>query len=693
MSRRFLVSFLIFLTAAFCTATTTCTNITEEEKRYGKDIPYFLGLVSLHQDEHAEAARLFKKAIKNARPAVARLALEELCELGSSYEREKYALQVYETYQDEKAVLLACRELFSAGRYRRIIEISAHCDVTSCDNELAFYRCVSLNEEKDGAFIPEMTRWFFNRAFSSFHKQAAGRLFDTPSATLLFRTAVLEKDYNSAYSFLEEVCKNPQELTAPILSDVGKALLYSTSGEPEEKARFLLSLAPDVPLEQRFYIYFYAGRIYDNAQVFAEKALDNFLQAMNLSANAELYDNALWYYLNTALKDSIARALSELARYGQKWHDKYYFDDFLQTLSVRLISKHMWKEYYETALLLDGWASNETCAQYSYVAARLIEEQYFTPQDRSALEAGSQLYTRALSADTNLYYLFLAAKKLGLSTEDIKEKIKCLHKNNAFTEDADAAYIVRGYADFGVPEKIYAYWQNHSTEISVQTAAFISSYLNDAAQKEHEEYYMQSLRIASRTFHYSECDTGEDIWRLSFPQHFASSVETHCNTFGVNEYILYALIRSESFFNPHAKSSAGAVGLTQFMPATAEEVARKLKVSHWNLTESDTSIQFGAYYFSNLMSRLDGVPLFASFAYNAGASKVFSWLRTVNLVFEKDTVPNDLFLESVPITETREYGRKIVSAATMYGMLYYGKNPPEIIEEIIFGTSHGGDEL
>ena len=692
-ARRFSVCFLMILCAAFCTAMTTCVRLTEEEKMYGKDVYYFLGLNALQHNEHSEASHLFKKAIKNARPAVARLALEELCELGSSYEREKYAMQAYETYKDERAVLLASRELFASKRYRQIVEISAHCDVTTCDNELAFYRCVSLNEEKDGAFVPEMTRWFFNRPFSTFHKQAASRLFEQPSASILFRSAVLERNYNTALTLLSEVCENPQNISAQLLSDVGKALLYSSQGEPQEKADFLLQLVPDVSLENRFYIYFYAGRIYDNAQVFPEKALENFLQAMNFSSKDDLYDNALWYYLNAALKDSISRALSELALYCEKWHDAHYFDDFLETLSVRLISKHLWKEYYQTALLLDGKASSDSCAQYNYIAARLIEEHYFVPEDRSAVEAGMQLYSRVLSSSDNLYYLFLAAKKAGLSTEDVKEKLLCLKKDKSFKSNNDASYILQGYVDFGVPEKIYAYWQNHFTEIPVQTSSLIASYLLDCANENHENalYYTQSLRIASRKFYNSEDDTDETLWKLSFPRDFQKSVEKHCQTFGLKDYLLYALIRSESFFDPHAKSSAGAVGLTQFMPATAEEVAHKLKVQDWNLTQSDTSIQFGAYYFSNLISRLDNIPLFAAFAYNAGASKVFSWLRTVNLVFEKDFVPNDLFLESVPIAETREYGRKIVSAAAMYALLYEDKNPSELIDEVIFGIS-GGEE-
>ena len=73
----------------------------------------------------------------------------------------------------------------------------------------------------------------------------------------------------------------------------------------------------------------------------------------------------------------------------------------------------------------------------------------------------------------------------------------------------------------------------------------------------------------------------------------------------------------------------------------------------------------------------------AAFSYNGGISRVRSWIKSASIQFGAKKVPNDLFLEALPYSETREYGRKILSAAAMYGWLYYDLNPVKVAEEIL----------
>ena len=80
---------------------------------------------------------------------------------------------------------------------------------------------------------------------------------------------------------------------------------------------------------------------------------------------------------------------------------------------------------------------------------------------------------------------------------------------------------------------------------------------------------------------------------------------------------------------------------------------------------------FGIYYLSELIRRGDGSLLRAFFSYNAGFKKVTTWLNSSMLEFGTNgNLDMDLFLETVPISETREYGRKLVSATIMYEYLY-----------------------
>ena len=131
-------------------------------------------------------------------------------------------------------------------------------------------------------------------------------------------------------------------------------------------------------------------------------------------------------------------------------------------------------------------------------------------------------------------------------------------------------------------------------------------------------------------------------------------------------------------------SSAGAVGLTQLMSPTAAEIAQKLRIKEYSLTEPETNIMFGTYYLSELIRRGNGSLLRAFFSYNAGFRKVTTWLNSSMLEFGKDgAMEMDLFLETIPVSETREYGRKLVGATVMYEYLYGNSSFSQTVENLL----------
>ena len=114
------------------------------------------------------------------------------------------------------------------------------------------------------------------------------------------------------------------------------------------------------------------------------------------------------------------------------------------------------------------------------------------------------------------------------------------------------------------------------------------------------------------------------------------------------------------------------------MPSTAGDIARKLRVSEYDLTDPATSISFGSFYLAELVGRLDNSIIEALYSYNAGITNLRNWKK----VFPD--LPEDLILELIPFAETRSYGRKIVSAAAVYGDLYYGRAHTDVVAEIMF---------
>lgn len=125
----------------------------------------------------------------------------------------------------------------------------------------------------------------------------------------------------------------------------------------------------------------------------------------------------------------------------------------------------------------------------------------------------------------------------------------------------------------------------------------------------------------------------------------------------VDPLLLAAIIRSESGFNPVAESDKGARGLMQLMPATAEQIARELKLNYQDaddLYTQDVNLRLGARYFSNLLRAFDGNLVLAVAAYNAGPAKVKAW-GILTWGREQADV-----LASIPLPETRAYVRNVL---------------------------------
>ena len=113
------------------------------------------------------------------------------------------------------------------------------------------------------------------------------------------------------------------------------------------------------------------------------------------------------------------------------------------------------------------------------------------------------------------------------------------------------------------------------------------------------------------------------------------------------------------------------------MQLTAGDIAKKLKQSEYDLTEAGTNLKFGSFYLAELKRRLSGNSMQAFMAYNAGITRVRRWVASQKL-------PVDLFVETVPFEETREYVKKTLASGVIYGRLYYGKDSGAIIDEYFY---------
>ena len=173
-------------------------------------------------------------------------------------------------------------------------------------------------------------------------------------------------------------------------------------------------------------------------------------------------------------------------------------------------------------------------------------------------------------------------------------------------------------------------------------------------------------REVPRYFSSDLTDLPPPYWQALFPRPYWAELKAYANENGLDPYLVAALVRQESAFNPSAISRANAVGLMQLLPSTGRLVAKDLKIRQYTpaaLTMPPTNLRLGTKYFKGMVSQFGAVE-YALAAYNAGSDRVQDWQASGKY---RD-IPE--FVESIPFTETREYVQAIQRNANVYRKLY-----------------------
>ncbi|MCE5180938.1 MAG: lytic transglycosylase domain-containing protein [Betaproteobacteria bacterium] len=150
---------------------------------------------------------------------------------------------------------------------------------------------------------------------------------------------------------------------------------------------------------------------------------------------------------------------------------------------------------------------------------------------------------------------------------------------------------------------------------------------------------------------------------LRFPAPHRDVMQEQARLVGLDEAWVYGLIRQESRFVQQASSGVGASGLMQLMPKTASWIAKRLGLKNYRqsmINQLDTNVAFGTYYLKYVLDKLDGQPLLATAAYNAGPRRAIRWRSELPM-------EGAIYAETIPFSETRGYVQKVMSNAVYYG--------------------------
>jgi soluble lytic murein transglycosylase len=280
------------------------------------------------------------------------------------------------------------------------------------------------------------------------------------------------------------------------------------------------------------------------------------------------------------------------------------------------------------------------------------EEQWRYWHSRALIELGRGQEGKSLLqglAKERSYYGFLAAQRLG---DEPNLDHTALQADQQLVEElALRPGLIRAYELIRLKRPLSA---RQEWNLALENAD--KDELKAAARLAQQwEWPSQSILTLARLRHWNDLE-------LRFPLAYRQAITDQAKDHGIDTAWIYAILRQESAFMSDAKSSAGARGLMQLMPTTAKQVAKELKQSSVKLDDlyqPEVNIKLGTGYLNKVYRQLQENPVLATAAYNAGPHRVLSWLP-------KQSQASDIWIETVPFSETREYLKRVFAYTVIY---------------------------
>ncbi|MDR0554967.1 MAG: lytic transglycosylase domain-containing protein [Treponema sp.] len=518
-------------------------------------------------------------------------------------------------------------------------------------------------------------------------------------AALAGRLAVSRQAYEEALTSFRTVIAQKRSLFfryPQLLNDLGRAFQFSSAGAEgaalfiawdrffagEFPAEIPAEFPADVPPGEngpvRYRLHYFAGRIERQLGASA-KAEEHFTRALEFAPDPVQKDACIWYILDTAQSRGRAKGgafwekefVPLLRRFIPQWRDTLYFEDILDRLSRTLVSGRRWDTLQEVFSLLRKRAGGggSIAARYAYILGRAVQEGYLP-----AVQPAEELFKIARDeGGAAFYYRALASSRLGteiaIDAPPPEDPENFPHR--------EAVEFLLGFFRFGAGQFVGAYLRDFLEELSPGELRALAEAFSAAGR------WAESIRtVGAYLFQEGYTANRRDL-ELYHPRPFRDLVEARAEENMIPAAALYGLIHTESAFEPDSRSRVGAVGLTQLMPATAEEMAGRIRRQGGPdytggeavLTDPAVNIHLGAYYLRYLVNLMEN-PMLAVLAYNGGLGRIRR-LRAA-----EPRLAADLFPETLDIDETRNYGRKVLGAAAVYGYLYYTVTMESVLADI-----------
>lgn len=368
----------------------------------------------------------------------------------------------------------------------------------------------------------------------------------------------------------------------------------------------------------------------------------------------------IWHYPDTAIRsykkaqlkfaftqaqqqqitEKFALALSAKNHHAaQLWLDK---------LDFNLLSKNMLQWRLSQALKHEEWQ-------------RLIVELKQLPKEHKDELKWKYWYARALIATDvgqrgnfllqqlateRHYYGFLAASYLKIPVNLQNKPLEFTLAEKRKVLNYPAAKRAFEFHSLGRYQQARSEWNYLITQLSNREKLIAAKVANE------NEWFDRTIFTLANVGYLDDID-------LRFPKAFDKEINHYAEAQKIAPSWAFAIARRESSFMQDAHSPVGAKGLMQLMPNTARKL-KKGKVNNHYLLNAKNNIKLGTKYLKILLDKNKGNQVLATASYNAGPYRVRTWVNNIK------SVPADVWIETIPYKETRNYVKSVLAYQEIY---------------------------
>jgi len=413
--------------------------------------------------------------------------------------------------------------------------------------------------------------------------------------------------------------------------------------------------APKNNVEDYAYLVYALGRAADTDLTSALQSVPKLVQGVPADVQKYIYRTVGYIGGTTVMKNNFNREVLQNfdASYGVP-----FSAEEAEVYARQAIRFGSWESVIRAIDSMSVTQKQED--RWQYWLARASEQRNDAQSKRTAKDIYQRL---AMSGDD--YHNLLAKDHLGQkyndspareqpSTDDQQRLNSDIHFRRAFTLrniNAPATYTNREWN-----------WAVRQAYLKHDDGLLLAA----AKRATDMGWYDRAIYAAERTE-----KKHNYVYRYATPHQ--SLVVSHSRNAGIDPAWAYGLMRQESRFVTAARSHVGAGGLMQIMPGTAKLVAKQMGETYnpAALSDANTNIRYGTFYLSMIHGQLSSNPVLATAGYNAGPNRAKRWQP------DYQNLSADQYTESIPLNETRDYVKNVMTNAAHYGILL-GQGPQAI---------------